>query len=112
MSSDCMGVGPPRRGVVAARLFIGEWGPSVRDGGWYCGHVTGRVLCCKDLICACWTVENSGFLCGLCGVSRAGVGGWSCEVWHGAGIRDGSDGDQTGVGEDRPVWRAVCGAGV
>ncbi len=28
-----------------------------------------------------------------------GVGGWKGEVCHGAGIRDGSDGDQTGAGE-------------
>ena len=43
--------------MVAARVFIGEREPSVRVRGWYCGHVTGRVWCCKDLICGYWTVE-------------------------------------------------------
>jgi hypothetical protein len=38
-------------GLVAVRVFIGEWEPSVRDGSGYGGHVTGKVWYCKDLIC-------------------------------------------------------------
>jgi hypothetical protein len=44
-------------GIIVARVFIGEWGLSVRGGGGYCGHVTGRVWCCNYWFCGCWPVE-------------------------------------------------------
>jgi hypothetical protein len=33
--------------LIAARVFIGEWGLSVRSGGGYRSHVTGSVWCCN-----------------------------------------------------------------
>src|SRR5437899_657253 len=93
--------------LIAVRVFIGEWELSVRGPGGYCGHVTRRVWCCKDLLCGCGPVEILAIATDCVLFGGAAVGGWSCEVWHGAGFRDGSDGDQTGAGEHRPVWRAV-----